>query len=177
MQTDLKNVVENTRQLYLSKSALNMLLDFERVLDEMDIYAFDNWKIGELVSGPEIGKYRVSCIFMWPLTKMPDPAGAERLLAYGAKTRWTKTWLSYPIKVHDPSDYRDSSKKPKLKKTPIWLVEIEMPKDLLRDVAKGSVEIMDQKINLDDLEGAYEQDFDQQGTVDKGNANATVPIG
>ena len=57
-------VAENIKDIYMSDGSLATLLDFERVLDELDLYAFKNWDLGELVAGPEIGKYKVSCIFM-----------------------------------------------------------------------------------------------------------------
>jgi hypothetical protein len=56
---DYWQVAENIRDIYLSEGSLLTLLDFERVLEELDIYGFKNWIIGELVSGPEISKYRV----------------------------------------------------------------------------------------------------------------------
>ena len=64
--TDYWMVADNIKNLYLSNGSLVSLMDFERVLDEMDLYAFRNWKYGELVSGPNIGRYKVSCIFMYP---------------------------------------------------------------------------------------------------------------
>jgi hypothetical protein len=45
----------------MTDSAVNTLLDFERVIDELDIYAFKNWKRGELVAGPKYEKYFVVC--------------------------------------------------------------------------------------------------------------------
>jgi hypothetical protein len=74
-------VAENIKDLYLSEGSLLTLLDFERVLDELDLYAFKNWQLGELVQGPDIGKYKVSCIFMWPHARSPGrpPSLALRL--------------------------------------------------------------------------------------------------
>jgi hypothetical protein len=60
---DYWQVAENIRDIYMSEGSLLSLLDFERVLDELDLYAFKNWQIGELVSGPVIGKYTVTCTF------------------------------------------------------------------------------------------------------------------
>jgi len=64
--SDYWQVADNIRDIYMSDGSITTLLDFERVLDEVDIYAFKNWEIGELVAGPEITKYRVGCTFMWP---------------------------------------------------------------------------------------------------------------
>ena len=73
--SDYWQVANNIRDIYMSEGSITTLLDFERVLDEVDLYAFKNWSIGELVAGPEIGKYRVTCTFMWPENLMPDPKG------------------------------------------------------------------------------------------------------
>jgi hypothetical protein len=63
---DYWQVAENIRDIYMSEGSLLTLLDFERVLDELDLYAFKNWQIGELVSGPVIGKYLVTVFSCGP---------------------------------------------------------------------------------------------------------------
>lgn len=159
---DYWQVAENIRDIYLSEGSLLTLLDFERVLDELDLYAFRNWQIGELVSGPEIGKYRVTCIFMWPEQLMPDPRGARRLLPFDCEVRYKKTNMKVPMKIEDPSDYRPGTKKARLTEKKIWLVEISMPKALMSDIRTGSIELEDEEIDLEDLDRAYEQDLDQE---------------
>jgi hypothetical protein len=159
---DYWQVAENIRDIYLSEGSLLTLLDFERVLDELDLYAFKNWSIGELVAGPDIGKYRVTCIFMWPERLMPDPRGARRLLPFDCEVRYKRTLMQVPMKIEDPSDYRPGTKKARLVEKKIWLVEITMPKALMSDIRTGSVELEDQDIDLEDLDDAYEQDLDQE---------------
>jgi hypothetical protein len=158
---DYWQVAENIRDIYMSEGSLLTLLDFERVLDELDLYAFKNWQIGELVSGPIIGKYRVSCIFMWPERLMPDPRGARRLLPFDCVVKYKKTLMKVPMKIEDPSDYRPGTKKARLVEKKIWLVEITMPKSLMSDIRTGSVELEDQDIDLQDLDDAYQQDLDK----------------
>jgi hypothetical protein len=158
---DYWQVAENIRDIYMSEGSLLTLLDFERVLDELDLYAFKNWQIGELVSGPDIGKYRVTCIFMWPEQLMPDPRGARRLLPFDCDVKYKKTNMKVPMKIEDPSDYRPGTKKARLVEKKIWLVSITMPKSLMSDIRTGSVELEDQDIDLADLDDAYEQDLDQ----------------
>jgi hypothetical protein len=160
--SDYWQVAENIRDIYLSEGSLLTLLDFERVLDELDLYAFKNWAIGELVSGPVIGKYRVTCIFMWPEKLMPDPRGARRLLPFDCEVRYKRTLMQVPMKIEDPSDYRPGTKKARLVEKKIWMVEITMPKALMSDIRTGSVELEDQDIDLEDLDDAYEQDLDQE---------------
>jgi hypothetical protein len=158
---DYWQVAENIRDIYMSEGSLLTLLDFERVLDELDLYAFKNWQIGELVSGPDIGKYRVTCIFMWPERLMPDPRGARRLLPFDCEVKFKKTAMKVPMKIEDPSDYRPGTKKARLIEKKIWLVSITMPKALMSDIRTGSVELEDQDIDLADLDDAYEQDIDK----------------
>ena len=85
---DYWQVAETVKDIYMSEGSISVLLDYERVLDEMDIYAFKNWDKGELVDGPDIGRYSVTCIFLWPESLMPDPRGAKRLLPFGAKVKF-----------------------------------------------------------------------------------------
>jgi hypothetical protein len=160
--SDYWQVAENIKDIYLSEGSLLTLLDFERVLDELDLYAFKNWAIGELVSGPTIGKYRVTCIFMWPEKLMPDPRGARRLLPFDCEIKFKKTNMKVPMKIEDPSDYRPGTHKARLIEKKIWLVEITMPKALMSDIRTGSVELEDEDIDLEDLDSAYEQDLDQE---------------
>jgi hypothetical protein len=159
---DYWQVAENIKDIYMSEGSLLTLLDFERVLDELDLYAFKNWQIGELVSGPTIGKYRVTCIFMWPEKLMPDPRGARRLLPFDCEVKYKKTAMKVPMKIENPSDYRPGTHKARLVEKKIWLVEITMPKALMTDIRTGSVELEDQEIDLEDLDQAYEQDLDQE---------------
>jgi len=159
---DYWQVADTILDIYMSDGSLTTLLDFERVLDEVDIYAFKNWEIGELVAGPDIGKYRVTCTFMWPEKLMPDPRGARRLLPFDCAVEYQRKEIKIPIKITDPSDYRPGTKKAKLITKTVWLVEITMPKALMNDIRTGSIEMEDQDIDLDDLDQAYETDLDKE---------------
>jgi hypothetical protein len=155
-------VADNIKNIYMSEGSLLSLLDFERVLDELDIYAFKNWILGELVAGPEIGRYKVTCTFMWPEKLMPDPRGARRLLPFDCEVKYKKTTIKIPVKIEEPEDYIPGTHKARLIQKPVWLVEITMPKSLITDIRTGSVELEGEEIDLEDLDGAYEQDLDKQ---------------
>jgi hypothetical protein len=155
-------VAENIKNLYMSDGSLLTLLDFERVLDELDLYAFKNWSLGELVQGPDIGKYKVGCIFMWPEKLMPDPRGGRRLLPFDCEVKFKKTKIKIPVKIEEPDDYVPGTRKARLIERPVWLVEIVMPKNLMSDIRTGSIEMEDQDIDLEELDSAYEQDLDKQ---------------
>ena len=62
---DIADVVKNIAEIYDSDVAFTVLKDFERVLDDLDVYVYDNWEDGEIVSGPKISRHWVTCAFMW----------------------------------------------------------------------------------------------------------------
>jgi hypothetical protein len=94
---------------------------------------------------------------------MPDPAGAERLLTFGAKINWKKDWLEYPIKIKSQSDYRPGTKLGKLAKKSVWLISVNLPKTLVLSIAVGARETMNTNYDMTDLDTAYEKNFDKQG--------------
>jgi len=175
--TDYWNVAANIRDIYMSEGSLLNLLDFERVLDELDIYAYRNWALGELVEGPDIGKYKVTCIFMWPEKLMPDPRAGRRLLPFDCEVVYKKTKIKIPIKIENPSDFVAGTKKAKIIEKPVWLVEITMPKSLMSDIRTGSIELEDEDIELEDLDDAYDQDLDQEQYQDQGQNQQLQPQG
>lgn len=134
---DILEVIKNVEGIYNSNTAFQVLKDFERVLDELDLYVYDNWKDGEVVSGPAISRHWVVCSFMWPRNKMPDPMGGKRLLDYDCKVKYKKDSLITPRKIRDPDDIRPGTKKGKLDRSSIWVVEIQMPKKLIADIYTG----------------------------------------
>jgi hypothetical protein len=186
MSQALKDVIENTKEISVSDSALDTLLDFERVISELDTYVFANWKMGELVAGPVHEKYFVTCTFMWPYKKMPDPRGGERLLDYGCEISYRNDFLEYPVKIKDYDDFEAGGKMPKMKKVKVWLVEIVMPKQLMSEIKQGSVELEGEKLDIDEIETAYEEGMDEdelqgdtasEDTGNEGAAPGAAPAG
>lgn len=134
---DIKDVIQNIEQIYGSNNSLNILKDFERVIDELDVYVFDNWIDGELVAGPRESRYFVECTFMWPKDKMPEPKGGQRLLDYGCKVKIGESEIARVRKIKTPDDIRPGTRKGKIDQEPIWLVKIIMPKKLMSDINRG----------------------------------------
>ena len=167
MAKPIADVIENTKEIFMTDSALTSLLDFERVLDELDLYVFANWKDGELVEGPVYEKYFVTCTFMWPHKMMPDPRGGERLLDYDCEVYYAKDQLEYPIKVEDPDDFDAGTKMPKMAKKPVWLVTIVMPKKLMQEIQQGSLELEGATLDLEDIESAYEEGEESATSYDQ----------
>jgi len=150
--TDQVDIIKNISNIYDSNNSLRMLKDFERVIDELDIYVFKNWEDGELVAGPNVSRHFVECSFMWPKEKMPDPMGGKKLLDYGCKIGYSMDVLKKPRRVEEPSDFRPNSKKGKIDDHPIWIVHIKMPKQLIFDVFKGTVrDSEDTKVDLESI--------------------------
>lgn len=134
---DIIEVIKNVQTLSENNTAFKILKDFERVIDELDIYVFKNWEEGELVAGPQMNRHDVKCKFMWPRDQMPDPKGGKRLVDYGCKVVFAKDSILMPRKIKDPSDFRPGTKKGKIDEYPVWTVEITMPKKLMQDVHTG----------------------------------------
>jgi len=138
---DIYDLVKNVEGIYESNTAFAVLKDFERVLDELDIYVYENWEDGELLAGPEIERHWVTCSFMWPRNIMPDPMGGKRLLDYDCKVFYKKDSITVPRKIRKPDDIRPGTKKGKLDRKEIWVVKIQMPKKLIVDMYSGQQEM------------------------------------
>ena len=160
MPANIKDILSNIKDIYMTDSSLETLLDYERVLDELDLYSFKHWKLGELVEGPVYEKYFVTCTWMFPYRKMPDPSGGERLLNYGCEVEYWEDVLEYPIDVKSPDDFKAGTKVPKMVSTPVWMVTITMPKKLMTDIQQGSIELESETLDTEDIEAAYEQGLD-----------------
>ena len=93
---DVLDIIKNVQSLYAVGPTLGILKDFERVIDELDVYVFKNWEDGELLSGPVDSRHFVTCSFMWPEENMPDPAGGKRLLDRGCKVTYKRDELLKP---------------------------------------------------------------------------------
>lgn len=158
---DILDIVKNTKTIYMSESSLETMMDVERVLDSLDLYAFKNWKKGELVEGPIRKKHWVEATFMWPNKAMPDPDGAKRLLGYNAKVTFEKDTLKTPVKVENYGDFEPGTKMPKLREDPVWLVNVKLPVELIKEFKDGYMEIEGKDIDLDELDSAYEEGLDQ----------------
>ena len=134
---DIKDVIRNVENIYGSNNSLKLLKDFERVIDELDCYVFENWIDGEIVEGPEESRYWVKCTLMWPLKEMPDPRAAIRLNDYGCKVTFQQSEVARVRKIEKPDDIRPGTRKGKIDHHEVWLVKIEMPKKLMHDINKG----------------------------------------
>ena len=175
---DYVSIISTVKGIFTSDGSMSVLLDYERVLDEADLYAFRNWELGELVQGPVVKRYSVGCMFMWPYKLMPDPRACKRLIHLGCTIKWKKTKIRVPVEVDDYDDFQPGSRYPKMSEKPIWLVYIEMPKEIMDDIREGSIDLAGQNIDLNDLDDAYDDDMeseDSDGTEDGGQNEQQEP--
>lgn len=156
---DIVDVIKNIQSLSENNDAFGVIKDFERVIDELDIYVFKNWEEGELCAGPDVGRYSVKCSFMWDRDEMPDPEGAKRLHDYGCQVVYKREHILIPRKIKTPGDFRPGTKKGKIDAHPVWVVDIIMPKKLMQDIYIG-------KENQTHNQMAEFMKYRQDGTTD-----------
>ena len=165
---ELRDTLDN---LVDSSSDLNVLIDFEEVLDNLNIYSYKNWEYGEVIAGPEVTKYWVTVTLMYPYKLMPDPDAAMRLIKHGARVFYGKDTFIEPIKITSPDDLmpedENGKRKPKRIKKPIWLVTIEMPRQFVNEFDSNKITINGMDIDMSEVEGAYDSDYDNEMNPDK----------
>ena len=169
---DFISIVDTIKNIYMSDGSMNTLLDFERVLDEADVYAFRNWINGELVQGPDIGRYSCTCSFMWPYKLMPDPRASLRLSAIGCNVRMMKSKIEVPVAVESYEDFQSGSRYPKMQENQVWFMQIEIPFELMDDIKEGSVDLAGETIDLSEIDDAYDSDLEQMTNDDAPEVDA-----
>jgi hypothetical protein len=176
MATDLDTIKSTLVGISKGEGILDMLIEFERTLDNAELFAYKNWILGEIVEGPIISRYWFKVTFMYPYSMMPDPKAGLRLTKLGALVNFRKGTFSKPVKVRGPEDWSDiQSKKAKMADHDVWLVTIDMP---IRYI-KGGLENIDDIIQQDiedtneELAGAYDEvpAEDPNAAVDDGTGD------
>ena len=160
---DQNYIIDTLKNNINRQSALDTLIDFERVLDNQNIYTYANWLDGEVVEGPHIDKYWVTVTLMYPYKKMPNPRAAARLENIGCDVKFKKSVLNVPRTVKKQEDL-DANKKPKIDATDIWLIDIWMPRKFVDEALSGK-DVLDGDINSSDLSKAYETGLDDETKI------------
>lgn len=169
---DTKDIIRNIETIYGSNSSLKMLKDFERVIDELDCYVYENWIDGELVDGPKESRYWVTCKFMWPYKKMPNPTAAKKLTDYGCLVSYQEDEISKVRRIKSPDDIRPGTKKGKIDQSPVWILEISMPKKLMHDINQGYKELDQNKIeDILDQSSVIKSQAEEAETMSQGMPN------
>jgi hypothetical protein len=71
------------------------------------------------------------------------------------------------MEIKDYEDYVPGSRYPKMAPKEVWLVYIEIPKQLLDDIKEGSIDLAGKSIDLEELDDSYDEDLDKDGTDDQ----------
>lgn len=161
MTTDLESIKKTLVNISKGSSILDTLLEFERTLDNAEVFAYKNWILGELVEGPDIGRYWYKTTWMYPYAMMPDPNGGLRLTKIGAKVNFRKGVFKKPVKVEGPQDWVDpQSKRAKMAEHEIWLVTIELPLKYINRGLEQTEEIIQR--DIEDANAELADAFDEQ---------------
>lgn len=146
MPIAVKLLDDQIKKVSDTNTLLDMLLEFEKTLDDLDLYAYKNWSKGEVLEGPTLDRHYVNVKLMYKESDMPDPEGAKRLFARDCLVKYTKDDLISPVKVKTFDDVTtdmrsDGSMRHKAKTItePVWIVDIKMPR---RYVDEFSTEIV-----------------------------------
>lgn len=130
---DTLDILRNIKNIYASDNVVSSLVNMEKVLDDVNIYAYQNWNKGELVEGPVVTKYDTTATFMWEQSEMPDPDAGKRITNIGGQVAYKKDIKLVPRKIKTYSDYRPGTRKGKLDEIPVWLVKITIPNTVIED--------------------------------------------
>ena len=130
---DTLDILRNIKNIYASYNVVSSLVNMEKVLDDVNIYAYQNWNKGELVEGPVVTKYDTTATFMWEQSEMPDPDAGKRITNIGGQVAYKKDIKLVPRKIKTYSDYRPGTRKGKLDEMPVWLVKITIPNTVIED--------------------------------------------
>lgn len=158
MTIAVKMLNDQIKKVSETNTLLDMLLEWEKTLDSMDLYAFANWDEGEVLEGPTLGRHYLTVKLMYPQKKMPDPAGAKRLLGKDCLVKYTKDTLLKPRKVRNFDDLvaemspnGEQRFRTKTDSEPVWVVEIKMPRRYVDEFNADIVEMdEDAYVDLED---------------------------
>jgi len=173
--TFIRDAVENINRINGNETLLDLLLEFEKILDETGIYAYKNWSIGEVVEGPLLERHWFSVTLMYPYKNMPDPDAMRRLTKQGCTVDYVKEQIEIPVKVKSLADIADlQSKTPKTEKKDIWLVKIEMPRRFIENFDDRSLEISGKDIDMQALNQAYDEGLNDQNAAQQQGQDVQV---
>lgn len=156
---------EVIKKLTSKDDLLSVMLDIENYFDNANLYTFDNWFGGELVDGPIVKKYWIEITLKYLYKKMPDPRGGLRLTAHGTKISYRKAYELVPQPIENPGDYEPGTKKPKMKKEPIWLIHMCIPRRFVEALEQEMLDIYAEEVGDDE---ELENSTMQQGEENNG---------
>jgi hypothetical protein len=141
MTIAVKMLNDQIKKISDTNTLLDMLLEFEKVLEDIDVYAYKNWAKGEVLEGPKLSRHYVTVTLVYPQKEMPDPEGAKRLMARDCLVKYHQDELISPVKVRSFDDIStditpDGQTKHKAKTTEV----VEADEDLYVDTESFNTE-------------------------------------
>lgn len=181
MTIAVKMLNDSIKKISETNTLLDMLLEFEKVLDTVDVYAYKNWIKGEILEGPYLDRHWVGVKLMYPHKDMPDPDGARRLIARGGLVKYVQETLLTPVKVKTFDDVSidvtpdgRTRYKAKTKSEPVWVVEIKLPRRYVDEFATDVIEAdEDSYVDMESLNSENEVQAQQ---LNQAQPNATGGI-
>lgn len=174
---DPQDIKDTINSIYDGNTKLDMLLEFEGVLDNLHLYAYKNWSKGEVVAGPDISRYWIEATLMYPEKLMPDPTGALRLTKHGCYVYFQKETYIVSVPIKDPDDLEQNDKgerKPKKAKKNVWLVRIVMPRHFVDEFQSEKITVNGVEIDMSDVSDAYEQGLDSEEALKNDNNDTDI---
>lgn len=161
---DSKKITQVLNDIDESPTMLDTLLEFEGVLDNLHIYSYENWELGEVVAGPDISRYWVEVTLLYPAKFMPDPEGAMRLTTHGCHVFFQKEKYTTSVDVRSPDDLvmdeETGKRKPKKITSDVWLVKICVPRDTIDEFNTSTIEINGVDVDMAEVTNAFDDELD-----------------
>ncbi len=173
MSRHLNDVKNKLSYLNSNVNVLDLLMEFERTMDNANVYAYKNWMDGEIVQGPDIERFWVTVDFMFPYNMMPDPMGGMRLTKLGCKVTYRKDNFKVPVKITGRHSYSNfEQKKAKIKTHKVWIVSICMPKrfldERLLDIINSNGDENSLDVDTTDISDAYDANVESVEDMGEG---------
>lgn len=150
-----------TRVLARSAAALEILVDFERLLDSLGVYAYPQWETAEILHGPVLRRHDVRISLLFPGTSPPPAESLARLVGAGMLVELEAATMEYHTDerrlghvyatssglVSDSSFRRTLDEVPIPEPEPVVVVHVTVPRRLvdtsLRAVARRASRSLD----------------------------------
>ncbi len=159
-------------KLQESPNLLDILLQMEDVLDQMDVYVFDNWLKGDVVEGPIVRRYWLDMTLRYDFNDMPDPRAALRLLKHGVRVDYQKARYSDEDPRKDPEAVDEDDKKDYKEEDMCWLLKVSIPRRLVVQIDAAQHDFYDEEIDVDDVEDAKDSGIDDESAYTDGEQSA-----
>ena len=93
MTIAVKLLNDQIKKISETNTLLDMLLEFEKVLEDVDLYAYANWDKGELLEGPQLDRHYVSVKLLYKENDILILWCKKRLLAKDCLVKFKKDTL------------------------------------------------------------------------------------